>query len=61
MALKEKYYTVEEIAARLLLNPETVRRWVRNEDLRAYRIGRELRVPEKALKKFLRAREVGGE
>lgn len=38
-ALTEEYVTVSEAAALLRVSPSTIRRWIRDGDLPAYRIG----------------------
>jgi excisionase family DNA binding protein len=40
VALDEKYLTVAEAAALLRVAPSTIRRWIRQGDLPAYRLGR---------------------
>lgn len=46
--------TVNEVAARLRVSKMTIYRVIEQGDLAAIRIGRSLRVPEKALNKYLR-------
>lgn len=36
---EERYVTVEEVAKRLALNPETIRRWLRDGKIKGVRIG----------------------
>ena len=50
------YYTVEEIAEKLKLNPETIRRYIRAGDIEVYKFGREFRIDEEAFEKFLESR-----
>lgn len=38
-AAEPRYYTVAQVARQLQLNPETVRVWLRNGQLRGTRIG----------------------
>jgi excisionase family DNA binding protein len=45
--------TLKEVAARLRVHPETVRRLVRKGDLRAGRIGNGYRVLERDLREYL--------
>ena len=55
--LKERLFTVRELAEYLSLNEETIRRWIKSEKLPALKIGRELRVKESEVEKFLEASE----
>ena len=51
--------TVQQVAARLKMNPETVRRWLREGKLRGYLLGGDragYRVAEQDLEAFIRAR-----
>src|SRR5690554_2047266 len=47
--MAEMYLTVEQVAARLQLHPETVRRQLKSGVLRGVRRGRVWRIPESAL------------
>lgn len=52
---------VSEVAVRLSCEPETVRRWIREGKIPAYRLGRPgapLRISEEAVREFLTARQV---
>jgi excisionase family DNA binding protein len=54
--------TVQQVAARLKMNPETVRRWLREGKLRGYLLGGDrsgYRVAEHDLDAFIRARGTG--
>ena len=46
--------SVREVADRLKVSPRTVQRLIRKKDLRAYRVGRQLRIPELAITELLR-------
>lgn len=50
--------TVEEVAKRLNVHEETVRRWIRNGEIEVIELGRRAgyRVTEAALDKFIRDR-----
>jgi excisionase family DNA binding protein len=52
-------FTVEEVAARLGVHPETVRKWIKNKELRATNLGGRAgyRISRSALEQFLRDRE----
>src|SRR4030095_1983684 len=55
--MHEQLYTVEEVADRLAVHPETVRRWLRDGRLLGYKLGggaaAAYRIPESAVAKFL--------
>ncbi len=46
--------SVKEVAEILKVSPRTVQRLIRKDDLRAYRVGRQLRIPELAITELLR-------
>ena len=52
------YYTVEDIAEKLKLSTETIRRYIRSGDIEVYKFGREFRIDEEAFEKFLKSRSV---
>jgi excisionase family DNA binding protein len=55
----ETFMTVEEVARRLSLNPETIRRWLRSGRLRGIRLGERRagwRVRDSDLNAFLNER-----
>ena len=49
--------TVQQVAEELQLDPETVRRKIRDGKLDAYNIGRHYRISEEQLKDFLEGDE----
>lgn len=49
----EKYYTPQEIADNLKLNINTVYQYIRENKLKAVKIGNRYRISENALKEFL--------
>jgi len=57
--MDDTLYTVEEVAARLAVHPETVRKWIKNGQLRATNLGGRAgyRISKSALDQFLRERE----
>lgn len=61
MIIQAKYYTPDEIAELLSMNPESIRRWIRNRELKAFRVGRELRVGEDDLREYLESHRIGPE
>ena len=50
------FLTVDEVAEKLQLNPETIRRYIIAKELEAYKFGKKYRVEEKELERFLKAR-----
>jgi excisionase family DNA binding protein len=61
MMTDEKLLTVAQVAAQLHLNPETVRRWLRDGKIQgiAFGVGRGgWRIRESELQRFLAAREL---
>jgi excisionase family DNA binding protein len=52
----EPHYTVREVADIYRVTPRCVRHWIENEELRAWRKGRLIRIPQSALVEFDRAR-----
>jgi excisionase family DNA binding protein len=54
-----RLFLVEEAAEYLRVNPQTIRRWVREKRLQGFWSGRRLVFPEKALQEFLAP--VGGQ
>ncbi len=52
----ERLLTIKEVADHLRVDPKTVRRLISNRELAAYKIGREWRVSERDLNKYMRER-----
>jgi excisionase family DNA binding protein len=54
----ETYLTVEDVAKRLNVHPDSVRRWIRNRELYAINLGGPAgyRITEAALADFIRQR-----
>lgn len=50
----EEFYTAEEVAQKLKVSPNVVRRWIREKKLKAVKVGRLWRVPESTLREFLK-------
>lgn len=55
---EDRFEGVEEVAERLLVDPQTVRRWIKSGKLKAYKPGREFRIKSTDLEEFLETREV---
>lgn len=51
--IEEKFYTVDEIAEILKVNPMTVYRWIKAGKLKSYKAGRNFRIKKGDLDKFL--------
>ena len=50
------FFTVDEVAEKLQLNPETIRRYIQAKELEAYKFGKNYRIEEKELDRFLETR-----
>ena len=53
----KRYYTTQEIAEKLSLNIETVRRWIKSGKLKAKKIGRTYYIEESELLKLFEGNE----
>ena len=47
------YYTVKEVAEMLQLNEVTIRRYISDEKIKAYKFGRNYRIEKEELNRFL--------
>lgn len=56
--MRGKYLTPEDVANEFGVHPETVRRWIHQGKLRAFKPGREHKILPTDLEEFMRAREV---
>jgi excisionase family DNA binding protein len=54
-----EYLTVEHIARELSVSDETVLRWIRKRQLKAYKLGRDYRVKREDYQEFLNQRYTG--
>ncbi len=54
----EEYYSTRQIAKMLDLKTITIRRWIERGLLKAYKLGKELRVNKKDFEKFLEERRI---
>lgn len=52
----DKVYTVPEVAQLLKLKGSTVRKYIYDKELPAFKVGREYRILESDLKKFIKNR-----
>jgi excisionase family DNA binding protein len=62
----DKIYTIEQAAGILLIKPRTMREWIRQGKVRAFKIGDLVRIHEEDLQEFIdserkKAREKEGE
>lgn len=60
MVEKEELYTLDEVAAYLKLSPITLRRYIKDNDLAATKIGRSYRVKESDLYEFINRKTKSG-
>ncbi len=51
--------TIAEVADRLRVNEKTVRRWIDTQELPAFKLGRQWRISEQDLRRFLQMRWQG--
>jgi len=54
--MDEDFYTVEEVAKKLRLKVYTIREYIRDKKLIAYRFGREYRIKKEDFDKFVEER-----
>jgi excisionase family DNA binding protein len=57
--MSTEYLTVEQIARELGMSEETVLRWIRKKQLKAYKFGRDYRVKREDYQEFLNLRYTG--
>ena len=50
------YYTITEVAEKLNLTNETIRNYIHAKELEAYKFGRNYRIEDKELERFLKAK-----
>jgi len=51
---KEEYYTIEEVAKMLKVVYLTVYRWIHDGKLKAYKVGKQYRIKNKDLERFIK-------
>ncbi len=56
--MEERHVPLSTVAGRLGVSERTVRRWIKAGKLRAYRPGRDFRIPESAVKEFVEESEI---
>jgi len=52
----DRLFTIQEVADHWQVSTKTVRRWIDDGDLAAFKLGRQWRIADKDLKHFLRER-----
>ena len=52
----DMYYTITEVAEKLNLTNETIRNYIHAKELEAYKFGRNYRIEDKELERFLETR-----
>lgn len=57
--MSKEFLTVEQIANELGLSEETVLRWIRKKELKAYRLGKTYRITKEDYQEFLDQRYTG--
>jgi excisionase family DNA binding protein len=58
----DKYFTTEQVAEMLgVKNPITVRRWIMRRQITAVKIGKEYRIAQTDLDKFIEERKIKAE
>jgi excisionase family DNA binding protein len=56
--MEERQFSLGEVAELLNISERTARRWIKSGKLRAYKPGRDYRIPERALRELAEASEV---
>ena len=58
--MTQEYWTVPEVAARLRVSTDTIKRLLRSEQLQGEKVGRQWRISENALQKYLKTSKKKG-
>lgn len=61
MTQPDEWLSVEEVAKNLKMDEETVRKWIRRRQLKAYKFGRDYRIRREDFETFIRERAVDSE
>jgi excisionase family DNA binding protein len=61
MAQSDEWLSVVEVAKNLKMDEETVRKWIRRRQLKAYKFGRDYRIRREDFEAFIRERVVDSE
>jgi excisionase family DNA binding protein len=57
----DEWLSVDDVARILNMNEETVRKWIRRKELRAYKFGRDYRIRRDDFDKFVQDRVTDGD
>jgi excisionase family DNA binding protein len=57
--VSKQYFTVEDIAEELSVSVDTVRNWIKQGKLEAYKVGRDYRISREQFEKFMEERRTG--
>jgi excisionase family DNA binding protein len=57
--VSKQYFTVEDIAEQLGVSVDTVRNWIKQGKLEAYKVGRDYRISREQFEKFMEERRTG--
>lgn len=57
MSQQDEWLSVEEVANLLKMDVETIRKWIRRKQLKAYKFGRDYRIRRDDFDKFVKERE----
>src|SRR5688572_9398745 len=56
--MEDRQLSLAEVAGAMGVSERTVRRWIKSGKLRAYKPGRDYRIPESAVRKFIEESEI---
>jgi excisionase family DNA binding protein len=56
--MEERHLSLSEVAGLMDVSERTVRRWIKSGKLRAYKPGRDYRIPESAVRQFMQESEI---
>jgi excisionase family DNA binding protein len=56
--MEDRNLSLSEVAGSMGVSERTVRRWIKSGKLRAYKPGRDYRIPESAVRKFVEESEI---
>jgi excisionase family DNA binding protein len=56
MSQQDEWLSVEEVSQQLKMDVETIRKWIRRKQLKAYKFGRDYRIRRDDFAKFVQER-----
>jgi excisionase family DNA binding protein len=56
--MEDRHLSLSEVAGLMGVSERTVRRWIKSGKLRAYKPGRDYRIPESAVREFVEDSEI---